>query len=187
MTETDYSSAVALIGMSGRFPGARSVSELWRNVLAVGKGLREFTDEELAAAGIEPGELADPRYVRVGGSGDYPDRFDAGVFGINPREAETMDPQHRLFLECSWEALEGAGYCPTGTPGQVAVFAGCGFPDYIVSNVRDIAGEPGGALLLAVGNERDSLASLVSYKLGLRGPAIAVQTFCSTSMVAVHL
>ena len=187
MTETDYSSAVALIGMSGRFPGARNVSELWRNVLAGVKGLREFTDEELTAAGIEPGELADPRYVRVGGSVDDPDRFDAGVFGINPREAETMDPQHRLFLECAWEAIEGAGYCPTGTPGQVAVFAGCGFPDYIVSNVRDIASEPGGALLLAVGNERDSLASLVSYKLGLRGPAIAVQTFCSTSMVAVHL
>lgn len=187
MTETDYSSAIALIGMSGRFPGARSVDELWRNVLAGVPGLREFSHEELTAAGIDPGQLADPRYVRVGGSVSDADLFDAAVFGINPREAETMDPQHRLFLECSWEAIESAGYCPTGTPGQVAVFGGCGFPDYIVQNMEALASEPGGALLLAVGNERDSLASLVSYKLGLRGPAIAVQTFCSTSMVAVHL
>ncbi|MBT2230331.1 SDR family NAD(P)-dependent oxidoreductase [Nonomuraea sp. NEAU-A123] len=187
MTETDYDSAVALIGMSGRFPGASSVEELWRNVLAGIKGLREITDEELAESGVEPGKVADPRYVRVGGPIDGLDRFDATVFGINPREAETMDPQHKLFLECSWEALESAGYCPTDTPGQVAVFAGCGFPDYIVQNIQHLAGQPGGALLMAVGNERDSLASLVSYKLGLRGPAVTVQTFCSTSLVSVHL
>ncbi|MEV6153280.1 SDR family NAD(P)-dependent oxidoreductase [Nonomuraea sp. NPDC052129] len=186
-TETDYDSAVALIGMSGRFPGASSVGELWRNVLAGIKGLREITDEELAESGVEPGKVADPRYVRVGGPIDGLDQFDATVFGINPREAETMDPQHKLFLECSWEALESAGYCPTDTPGQVAVFAGCGFPDYIVQNIQHLAGQPGGALLMATGNERDSLASTVSYKLGLRGPAVTVQTFCSTSLVSVHL
>ncbi|MBC6447353.1 SDR family NAD(P)-dependent oxidoreductase [Actinokineospora xionganensis] len=187
MTETDYGSAVALVGMSGRFPGAGSVDELWRNLLAGVKGLQELTDEQLRDAGVEPGQLADPRYVRVGGPLRDLDRFDAGVFGISPREAETMDPQHKLFLECSWEALESAGYCPTDTPGQVAVFGGSGFPDYIVQNIQHLAGEPGGALLMAVGNERDSLASLVSYKLGLRGPAISVQTFCSTSLVSVHL
>ncbi|HET6210716.1 MAG TPA: polyketide synthase, partial [Jatrophihabitans sp.] len=187
MTESDYASAIAIIGMSGRFPGAGTVNELWQNLLDGVPGIREFTDEELVAAGIEPGELADPKYVRIGGSVADTDRFDASVFGINPREAETMDPQHRLFLECSWEALEIAGYCPTEMPGQVGIFAGCGFPDYIVRNMEHLAGEPGGALLLAVGNERDSLASLVSYKLGLRGPAIGVQTFCSTSMVSVHL
>ncbi|GAA3836626.1 hypothetical protein GCM10022226_68240 [Sphaerisporangium flaviroseum] len=187
MTVTDYDSAVALIGMSGRFPGAGSVDELWRNVLAGVKGLRELTDEQLRETGVEPGQLADPRYVRVSGALDDLDRFDATVFGINPREAETMDPQHKLFLECSWEALESAGYCPTDVPGQVAVFAGCGFPDYIVQNIQHLAGQPGGALLMAVGNERDSLASLVSYKLGLRGPAVTVQTFCSTSLVSVHL
>ncbi|MDR8412941.1 SDR family NAD(P)-dependent oxidoreductase [Nonomuraea sp. 3-1Str] len=184
---TDYDSAVALIGMSGRFPGAGSVGELWGNLLAGVKGLRAITDEELREAGVEPGKLADPRYVRVGGPLDGLDRFDATVFGINPREAETMDPQHRLFLECSWEALEAAGYCPTDVPGQVAVFGGCGFPDYIVQNIQHLTTQPGGALLMAVGNERDSLASLVSYKLGLRGPAVSVQTFCSTSLVSVHL
>jgi acyl transferase domain-containing protein/acyl carrier protein len=186
-TETDYGSAVAVIGMAGRFPGARSVAELWHNLQAGVKGLREFTDEELIAAGADPGLLADPRYVRVGGAVPDPDLFDATVFGINPREAATMNPQHRLFLESTWESLESAGYCPTEMPGQVGVFAGSGFPDYIVQNISHMTAEPGGALLIAVGNERDSLASLVSYKLGLRGPSIGVQTFCSTSMVAVHL
>lgn len=186
-TETDYGSAVAVIGMAGRFPGARSVAELWHNLQDGVKGLREYTDEELIAAGADPGQLADPRYVRVGGSVPDPDLFDASVFGINPREAATMNPQHRLFLETSWESLESAGYCPTEMPGQVGVFAGSGFPDYIVQNISHMTAEPGGGLLIAVGNERDSLASLVSYKLGLRGPSIGVQTFCSTSMVAVHL
>jgi acyl transferase domain-containing protein/acyl carrier protein len=187
MTETDYASAVALIGMSGRFPGASSVGALWDNLTAGLKGLRELTDEELSAAGADPGMLADPSYVRIGGPLADIDQFDATVFGISPRESAAMDPQHRLFLECAWEALEGGGYCPTATPGNVGVFAGCGFPDYIVQNIQHLFAEPGGVLLIAVGNERDSLASFVSYKLGLTGPSIGVQTFCSTSMIAVHL
>jgi len=185
VTDTDYASAVALVGMSGRFPGADSVGGLWENLLAGVKGLRELTDDELA--GTDPGLLADPAYVRIGGPLAGIDQFDATLFGIMPREAETMDPQHRLFLECSWEALEGAGYCPTDVPCHVGVFAGCGFPDYIVKNIQHMFAEPGGMLQIAVGNERDSLASFVSYKLGLSGPSIGVQTFCSTSMIAVHL
>ncbi|MGH3860162.1 SDR family NAD(P)-dependent oxidoreductase [Actinokineospora sp.] len=187
MTETDYSSAVALIGMSGRFPGADSVSELWRNLLAGVKGLREVSDDESREAGVTEEAIADPRYVRVGGPLKQIDRFDATVFGFSPREAETMEPQHRLFLECSWEALESAGYCPTDTPGQVGVFGGSGFPFYMIQNVRQVADEPGGEILLGIGNERDSLSTLVSYKLGLSGPSMTVQTFCSTSLVAVHL
>lgn len=184
---TDYGSAVALVGMSGRFPGAADVDTLWQNLVAGVKGLRELTEEELRGGHLDPGQLADPRYVRVTGALADIDRFDAAVFGVSPREAETMGPQHRLFLECSWEALESAGYCPTDAPGQVGVFGGSGFPDYIVQNLQSLMSEPGGPLLIAVGNERDSLANLVSYKLGLRGPAIAVQTFCSTSLVSVHL
>ncbi|MCP3760512.1 SDR family NAD(P)-dependent oxidoreductase [Streptomyces sp. TBY4] len=187
MTENTYESAVALVGMSGRFPGAADVAGLWRNLLQGVSGLRAVTDEELAKAGVAPGMLADPRYVRVDGAVDGLDLFDASVFGLNPREAETMEPQHRLFLECAWEALEGAGYSPMAPAAQVGVFAGCGFPDYMLNNVAHLATEPGGGLLLAVGNERDSLASLVSYKLGLRGPSMTVQTFCSTSLVSVHL
>ncbi|TDQ00449.1 SDR family NAD(P)-dependent oxidoreductase [Labedaea rhizosphaerae] len=195
MTEIDTASdaaeipeaAVALIGMSGRFPGAAGVAELWRNLLAGTKGLRVVTDEELDAAGVPAEQRADPEYVRVGGPLDGIELFDAGVFGFSPREAETMEPQHRMFLECCWEALEIAGYCPTETPGHVGVFGGTAFPHYMVQNARQVAEEPGGEILLGIGNERDSLANLVSYKLGLRGPSVAVQSFCSTSLVAVHL
>jgi len=187
MTDTDYSAAIAVIGMSGRFPGADSIGELWQNLLTGVKGLREITEEELSEAGVPAEQLSDPRYVRVGGPLPQVDQFDAAVFGFNPREAETMEPQHRMFLECSWEALESAGYCPTDAPGHVGVFGGCGFPHYMIQNVRQVANEPGGDLLLGIGNERDSLTNLVSYKLGLRGPSIAVQSFCSTSLVAVHL
>lgn len=185
--DPDYGSAIALIGMSGRFPGARSVRDLWANLLAGTKGLREITEEELRAAGVDDARLADPEYVRVGGPLAGIEEFDAAVFGFGPREAETMQPQHRLFLECSWEALESAGYCPTDAPGHVGVFAGSGFPHYMVHNLRHVVAEPGGEMLVGIGNERDSLANLVSYKLGLRGPAVAVQSFCSTSLVAVHL
>ncbi|HEY3481036.1 MAG TPA: polyketide synthase, partial [Streptomyces sp.] len=182
-----YDSAVALVGMAGRFPGAADVAALWRNALAGVSGLREITDEELAAAGIPAATAADPHYVRIGGPVDGIADFDAAAFGFSPREAETMGPQHRLFLECSWEALENAGYPPVGPPGQVGVFGGSAFPDYLLDNVSHVVDEPGGGLLVAVGNERDSLTSLVAYKLGLRGPSLSVQTFCSTSLVAVHL
>jgi acyl transferase domain-containing protein len=188
VTDTQYESAVAIVGMSGRFPGAADPDELWRNLVAGVPGLRPITDEELRAAGVDPEAMAaDPDYVPVGGPVGGIEEFDAGVFGFSPREAATMEPQHRMFLECSWEALERAGYCPTAVPGQVGVFAGCGFPDYLTQNLTGLVDEPGGRLLLAAGNERDSLTSLVSYRLGLRGPSVTVQTFCSTSLVAVHL
>src|SRR5204863_4525720 len=99
----------------------------------------------------------------------------------------SVEPQHRLFLECSWEALESAGYAPNEVPGKVGVFAGCGYPDYLGNVAPALANEAGGGLLVAIGTERDSLASMVSYKLDLRGPSMTVQTFCSTSLVSVHL
>ncbi|MGQ0841559.1 SDR family NAD(P)-dependent oxidoreductase [Actinokineospora sp.] len=187
MNDTNYESAIAIVGMSGRFPGAANVDELWRNLLAGKPGLRPLTEDELTAAGISPALLANPNYVRYGAPVADIDQFDAGMFGFSRREAETMDPQHRLFLECSWEAIESAGYAPNDAPGKVGVFAGSGFPDYMLNVADKLNSEPGGQLLLAVGNERDSLASMLSYKLDLRGPSVTVQTFCSTSLVATHL
>ncbi|MFI5957625.1 SDR family oxidoreductase [Cryptosporangium sp. NPDC051539] len=183
----DPESAIAVIGMAGRFAGATTVDQLWANLMAGRGGLRELSEEELLEAGVNPALLASPDYVRVGGGVDDVDRFDAGMFGVNRREAELMDPQHRFFLECCWEVLERSGYPPMAMPGRVGVFAGCGYPDYLQQVARKAMAEPGGSLMLAVGTERDSLASLVSYKLDLRGPSITVQTFCSTSLVAVHL
>lgn len=181
-----FDSAVAIIGMSGRFPGAANVHQLWENLINGVPGLRPVTEEELTSAGINPALLANPNYVRYAAPVDDIDKFDAGMFGFSRREAESTDPQHRMFLECAWEAVESSGYAPNDAPGKVGVFAGGGFPEYMFNVEPRLRNEPGGALLLAVGCERDSLASMVSYKLDLRGPSVTVQTFCSTSLVATH-
>jgi acyl transferase domain-containing protein/acyl carrier protein len=187
MTEINYDAAIAVVGMSGRFPAAANVAEFWENLLANKPGLRVLTDEELLSAGVSPAQLANPAYVRVTGSLDDYEIFDAGIFGFNRREAEAMEPQHRMLLEVCWEALEDAGYAPTQIADRVGIFAGCGYPDYAWNIFGKMSVEPGGQLMMAIGTERDSLASLVSYKLDLRGPSVTVQSFCSTSLVAVHL
>jgi acyl transferase domain-containing protein/acyl carrier protein len=185
----DYGAAIAIIGMSGRFPDAPNVDALWKNIAAGERGIRRFSDSELLDAGVDPALLQHPNYVKAGTLIEDIDRFDATFFGYPPREAEIMDPQHRLFLECAWEALEQAAYAPETYPGLIGVFGGSGFSTYLMNNLASHSEfrEALGSLALAVGNERDSLASTVSYKLNLRGPSVAVQTFCSTSLVAVHL
>src|SRR5579883_2312398 len=109
---SSYGTAIAIIGMSGRFPGARDVDSFWQNIAAGKKSIRFFSDEELREAGVDPALLQDPNYVKAGTVIEDIDRFDALFFGYTPREAEVMDPQHRLFLECAWEALESAAYAP---------------------------------------------------------------------------
>ncbi|HEU5471201.1 MAG TPA: SDR family NAD(P)-dependent oxidoreductase [Actinophytocola sp.] len=189
MVERDEDSVVAIVGMSGRFPGADDVKGLWDNLAAGVGAIRDLTEDELLAAGVEPALLADPRYVRRAAPLRDIEHFDAAFFGFSPREAEVTDPQHRLFLECCWEALESAGYQPNRMPGRVGVFAGCGVSQYGFVNVlnRPDVMASTTAVQWAVGNNSDSLSNTVSYKLGLTGPAVAVQTFCSTSLVAVHL
>ena len=182
MPEVDYDAAIAVIGMAGRFPGAERLTKLWDNLLAGRSGLRQLGDDELMAAGVRQAQLADPDYVRTSGSINGYDMFDAGVFGFGRREAEVMDPQHRLLLESCFEALEDAGYPAMGMTEKVGVLAGCGYPDYIWNVAFETMAEAGGGLMMAIGNERDSLSSLVSYKLeDYRAPSITVQTFCSTA------
>ncbi|UED82974.1 type I polyketide synthase [Streptomyces profundus] len=175
--------AVAIVGMAGRFPGAGDVAELWRAQLAGEPGLRQITEAERVAAGVRDG----PGYVPVGGPVPGLEEFDPVAFGLTDREAETLEPHHRLLLECCWEALESAGHPPVRPGPAVGLFAGCAFPDYLTRHLPGLADEPDGARLLAAGVERDSLTSLVSWKLGLAGPSLTVQTYCSTSLVAVHL
>ncbi len=187
--DSSYDSAIALIGMAGRFPGAPNIETFWQNIATGVTSIRVLTDEELLAAGVHPTRLAQPNYVKVGAPLDNIAGFDAAFFGYTPREAELMDPQHRLFLECAWEALEQAGYDPYTYHGQIGVFAGSAFSTYYLYNLspdKDLV-EAVGQLQIDAGNDRDSLASTVSYKLNLKGPALGVQTFCSTSLVAVHL
>jgi len=178
---------VAVIGMAGRFPGAGSVSQLWANLLAGTCAMTTFTDEELAARGVDPARSAEPGFVPVGYPMADSDGFDAAFFGISPREAELMDPQHRVLLECAWSAMESAGHAPGAYPGLVGVYAGAGHNTYLLEN---LATRPGAAELVAdkqtvVGNRSDFLSGRVSYKLGLEGPSINVQSACSTSLVAV--
>ncbi|WP_338316254.1 beta-ketoacyl synthase N-terminal-like domain-containing protein, partial [Streptomyces bohaiensis] len=180
---------VAVIGMSGRFPGAAGVAALWRGLSDGFSGIREITDEELAAAHVPPAVLADPRYVRRGAPLDDVGDFDASFFGFNPREAEITDPQHRLFLECCWEALESAGYPPQNMPGTVGVVGGVGFSHY---GLRHVLARPDVMATITSGQYgistmSDSLCTMVAYKLGLTGPVLSVQTACSTSLVAVHV
>ncbi|HYN20848.1 MAG TPA: beta-ketoacyl synthase N-terminal-like domain-containing protein [Thermoanaerobaculia bacterium] len=181
--------AVAIVGMSGRFPGAADVGAFWRNLRDGVESISTFTDAELAESGVDADLASRPEYVRWAGVLEDVERFDARFFGFSPREAELLDPQQRLFLEESWKALEDAGIDPGRPPGRVGVFAGAGMAAYLLDHVyprRDLL-DAAGSYQAAVSNDKDFLATRVSYKLDLRGPSLSVQTACSTSLVAVCL
>ena len=179
---------VAVIGMSGRFPAARNIDEFWTNIRSGRECISRFTAEEIASAGIDPAALGYPGYVNAGGVIEDLELFDASFFGFNAREAEITDPQQRLFLECAWEALEQAGYDPGRYQGLIGVYGGVGMSRYlfnILSNPDLMASV--GQVQVVLGNDKDHLTTRVAYKLNLKGPAITVQTACSTSLVAVSL
>lgn len=180
---------IAVIGMAGRFPGARNLAQFWKNLRDGRESLTRFTDAQLRAAGIDPALLEDPCYVKAGILLEGVDLFDAEFFGISPGEAKLTDPQHRIFLECAWEALEDAGYNPDNTRNRIGVFAGAGMNTYLLHN---LASDPElmktwNVVQRLIASDKDFLATRVSYKLNLMGPSITIQTACSTSLVAVHL
>ena len=182
------SGSVAIIGMAGRFPGASDIEELWANLCGGVESITFFSDEELVAAGVDPTLLADPAYVRARGVLPGADLFDASFFDLTPREAEILDPQQRVFLECAWEALEAAGYVPERCPGRVGVYAGLGDNTYAPGLSADpVLVRSVGLYQIAIANKPDYLPTRVSYKLDLKGPSVNVQTACSTSLVAVHM
>ncbi|MGF1660862.1 MAG: SDR family NAD(P)-dependent oxidoreductase [Kineosporiaceae bacterium] len=178
---------IAIIGLSGRFPGASDVDQFWENISNGLESFTTFSDEELRDAGVDPSEFADPAYVRSRPVLDDVRSFDASFFGMSPREAMLADPQQRLFTECVWEALESAGYGSPDTRGEVGVFAGTNFSTYLLTRAGGMQRAGADPDEMMAGNDKDSLATTVSYRLDLRGPSVAVQTFCSTSLVAVHL
>jgi acyl transferase domain-containing protein len=178
--------SIAVIGMKGRFPGADSVEKLWQNLQDGVESISTFSEAELQAAGVDPSYLNIPGYVNRGSVLEAVDQFDAAFFGYSARDAEMIDPQQRVFLECAWECLEDAGYDPDRYPGMIGVFAGSDQSSYlyqIYSSVDLSAYGYGG--MMAIGNEKDYLATQLSYKLNLRGPSLNVQTSCSTSLVTV--
>lgn len=194
----DTSSAVAIIGMSCRFAGVRGPDEFW-SLLSEGRdGMETYSEEELLAAGVSPALLRNPDYVRRGAPLADMECFDAALFGLSKRDASVMDPQHRHFLECSWEALEDAGHTPQGfaegTAGErggvIGVFAGSGHNAYMPYNLLTngkLVNEVGLFLLRHTSNDKDFLTTRVSYLFDLKGPSINVQTACSTSLVSIHM
>lgn len=180
---------IAVVGLACRFPGAPDTQAFWRNLCAGVESISRFTKQELIAAGAPMKMIAQPRYVNAGGCLQDAECFDADFFGYSRREAEMLDPQHRLFLQCAWTAIEDAGYPPTECPGAVGVFGGAGMSTHIPWLDEVAANDPfslsGYQVMLA--GDKDFLCTRVAYKLGLRGPAVTVQTACSTSLVAVHL
>ena len=180
---------IAVVGMAGRFPGARTVAELWQNLCRGVESVTFFTPEEVLASGVPPAVLRDPLFVNAAALMDDADGFDAAFFGFNPREAELMDPQHRVFLECAWEALEDAGLDPEAHGGVTGVFGGVGpntyFRHCLASHPELL--EMVGPYQVMVANEGHFPTTRVSYKLNLTGPSLNVQTACSTSAVAIHL
>jgi acyl transferase domain-containing protein len=187
--ERDGRSAIAIIGMAGRFPDATSLEDFWENLARGRDSLHEFDDEELQAAGVPAHLLKDPNYVKRGTFVEGAELFDAAFFGFNPREAAVTDPQQRVFLECAWEALEDAGYVGERRPEPVGVYAGAGMNTYLIRSVlaNPEVMEAVGGFQLMLACEKDYLATRVSYKLNLRGPSLTIQTACSTSLVAVNL
>ncbi|WP_420126424.1 type I polyketide synthase [Longimicrobium sp.] len=179
---------IAVVGMAGRFPGAPGVDALWANLRAGVESIRRFSDEELAAAGVPESLRTDPAYVPAGGALAEVDLFDAAFFGFTPREAQVTDPQQRLFLEVAWEALEHAGYDAARVPGRVGVYAGTSMSSYYLNLLtRPDVTAAAGDMAVYMGNDKDFLAPRAAFKMGLEGPAVVVQTACSTSLVAVHL
>lgn len=185
----DDNDEIAIIGMVGRFPGANNVDKFWQNLRDGVESITCFTDEELVSAGIDSAVLRDPNYVKAGSVLEDVDLFDASFFGFTPREAEITDPQHRLFLESAWEALENAGYNSETYTGRIGLYAGVAFSSYFFTNLypnRDLT-QLVDDFQTFIGNDKDHLPTQTSYKLNLTGPSVNVQTTCSTSLVAVHL
>ncbi|BDA68747.1 beta-ketoacyl synthase [Calothrix sp. PCC 7716] len=178
---------IAIIGMAGRFPGAKSLEKFWQNLQDGVESISEFTDAEVISDGIDYAIANAANYVKVSAILEDIDLFDAAFFGFNPKEAEVTDPQHRLFLECAWEALENAGYDSTRYTSRIGVYAGASLNNYYSVDLnRDRLGSAQ-CYQTVIGNDKDFLTTRVSYKLNLTGPSITIQTACSTSLVATTL
>ena len=197
---SQYSTDIAVIGMSGRFPGAQNLDEFWHNLCHSVESIAFFSDEEMLSAGVDLALLQRPSYVNASPTLQDVDRFDADFFGYSPKEAELMDPQQRLLLECAWESLETAGYNPLSFDGSIGLYAGASMNTYLLNHVypQRHSLDPNepldvftlssmGGFQATVANDKDYLTTRVSYKLNLRGPSVNVQTACSTSLVSVHL
>jgi len=179
---------VAIIGMAGRFPGADNIEAFWGNLIDGRESIRFFSAQELADAGIAPSVYLQSNYVPAHGFLGDVEHFDAEFFGLSPSWAQLIDPQHRVLMQVTWHALEHAGYAKHSTDRSIGVFVGCGQDDYLIQKILPfLAANPDASEYSAIlGNERDFIATRISYTMDLTGPSLTIQTACSTSLVAVH-
>ncbi|WP_293081672.1 type I polyketide synthase [Moorena sp. SIO3H5] len=193
------STEIAVIGMSGKFPGADNLDQFWQNLRNGTESITFFSDEELLASGIDPKLLSNPNYVRASPILSEVEYFDADFFGYSRREAELMDPQQRLLLECAWESLEDAGYNPLTYSGSIGLYAGSQLNTYFIHNLlpnrgnfdsqddlRVLTPDSIGGLQMILASDKDYLTTRISYKLNLTGPSVSMQVACSTSLATVH-
>jgi len=180
---------IAIIGMASRLPGSSNLREFWQNLLNGQEAISFFNDDDLLASGIQPRDFKCSKYVKAAAILEDCELFDPEFFAITRTEAELMDPQHRVFLECAWEAFEDAGYVPDQFLGPIGVFAGTSISSYffnrVIPNIERTAAL--GLFLTSLSNDKDYLPLRTSYKLNLKGPSVSVGTACSTSLVATHL
>ncbi|RCX18351.1 amino acid adenylation domain-containing protein [Anaerobacterium chartisolvens] len=185
----DYFGQIAIIGMTCRFPGANGTEEFWQNLRDGVESITFFTEQDLLDAGVDEAALNDPNYVKAAAVLDGIDLFDAFFFNLTPREAELLDPQHRVFLESAWSVLENAGYNPKTYKGRIGIYAGADVNTYFLNNIfsnKSIMSSLNPYQIITL-TEKDYLSSRVSYHLNLRGPSVAVQTACSSALVSVHM
>ena len=194
MTENTNTEALveplAIIGMAGHFPGAKNLDEFWQNLSNGVESIEFFSDEVALASGADPELIGNPHFVKAHGVLADVEYFDAGFFNMSPREARILDPQHRVFLEAAWEAMENAGYDAEKYDGQVGVYAGTAFSTYLLRNILPnnlVRFQTIDRLEMALTNHKDTMPMRVSFHMNLTGPSICVGTTCSTSLVAVHL
>lgn len=183
--ETD----IAIVGMAAHLPGSRSVEEYWTLLRGGVEAISRLSEEDLLAAGENPALMQKPNYVPAAATLDQFEWFDADFFGLSPKDAAIMDPQHRQFLETSFEAFENAGHMPESFDGRIGVFAGCGMGSYFYFNVcsnPSLVADTGMFLLRHTGNDKDFMSTRVSHIFDLKGPSLSIQTACSTSLVAIH-
>ncbi|SLM33113.1 hypothetical protein MTBBW1_90015 [Desulfamplus magnetovallimortis] len=189
ITPTGNENAIAIIGMALRVPGAHDLDSFWTNLVEGVESITRFTDEELLAAGVSEADINNPSYVKANGTLKDMEYFDAEFFDFTPREAEILDPQHRQLLECSWEAMEHAGYDPLNYKGKAGIFGGVGLNSYLIHNLmgrKDLI-ETIGPWHINLANDKDFAPTRVAYKMNLRGPAVNTSTACSTSLVGLAM
>lgn len=181
--------SIAIVGMDGRFPGAKNIDEFWDNLKHSRESITHLRNDELLAIGVDEKTINDPNYVKAGAFLEDIDLFDANFFGYNPKEAAAIDPQHRIFLECAYSALESSGYNPDKYAGKIGIFAGVGWNNYLLFNLdrdKDFFKTALGYQTV-IGNEKDFLTTRISYLLNLKGISLDIQTACSTSLVATSM